>query len=181
MFDDKLSAELIRTLRAQQQKIVFAESCTAGLISATCGRVPGVSEVLAGSAVVYQIETKATWLEVDRRLLTDPGPVSQIVSESMAAGVLQKTPHANIAVSVTGHLGPDAPDKLDGVAWSTFASESNGKVQLVSKQLHLLPTAAEAAENGMDGTEIRHARQFSAVQQVLRFCLDVLTEDSEPN
>jgi nicotinamide mononucleotide (NMN) deamidase PncC len=44
----------------------------------------------------------------------------------MAVMVLQKTPEANVAVSVTGHLGPQAPARLDGRVYSTVAWRSTG-------------------------------------------------------
>ncbi|TWT56756.1 Nicotinamide-nucleotide amidohydrolase PncC [Thalassoglobus neptunius] len=145
-----------------QTRVVFAESCTSGLIAATLSRYPGVSDVLCGSCVTYRNATKQQWLGVDGNALDDPnvGPVSQIVSEQMARGVLSRTPEAEIAVSITGHLGPNAPEKLDGIAYSTICFRSDRDA--LTRQLQL------------DGeTEIhlekRYFRQLSAAQQVLLF------------
>ncbi|MCP4783133.1 MAG: CinA family protein [Fuerstiella sp.] len=170
---DGSATELVRKLIKTGQKIVFAESCTAGLLAATMGRIPGVSSVLAGSAVVYQEATKHKWLNISEDLLRDPGPVSEIVSELMAQGVLADTPHATIAASVTGHLGPDAPQNLDGIAWSTVAVRRKNEISLHSRRLLLSPSPTEAAAAQLDGLQIRHARQQSAAQSVLRFCLQI--------
>lgn len=102
-------------LAAQQVRVVFAESCTAGLISASLSRVPGISAWLCGSAVVYQVPTKIAWLNVPAEMLAAHGDVSQPVAQALAEGVLQQTPHADLALSITGHLGPQAPAALDGV------------------------------------------------------------------
>ena len=168
-FNHETALQLHDRLRKHRQQIVFAESCTAGLISASLGRLPGISELLAGSAVVYQIETKAEWLGVDRKALVDPGPVSQIVSEQMARGVLQKTPQATIAASVTGHLGPNAPQGQDGIVWTSIAMLVAGEVVVSSQQLKLDDGIA-----GEDSTVLRQNRQILAVQRVLQFCLDQL-------
>ena len=153
----------------QKKKIVFAESCTAGLIAASMARFPGISEFLAGSAVVYQLETKSTWLSVSEQDLEDPGPVSQAVSEQMATGVLNKTPHADVAASVTGHLGPGAPPQLDGGAWTTVAIAGVGKVATTSRRLQL------DVPDDTHNDDIRAIRQILAVRQVVEFCAAALS------
>jgi PncC family amidohydrolase len=168
-FNHDTASQLHDLLREHRQQIVFAESCTAGLISASLGRLPGISGLLAGAAVVYQMETKAEWLGVDPEVLVDPGPVSQIVSEQMARGVLQKTTQATIAASVTGHLGPNAPQDQDGIAWASVAMYVAGEVIVSSRQLKLDDGLA-----GQDSTELRQSRQLAAAQLVLEFCSDQL-------
>ena len=172
---DGSATELVDKLIASGQNIVFAESCTAGLLAATMGRVPGVSNVLAGSAVVYQAMTKHKWLNIGEDVLLDPGPVSRIVSELMAQGVLSDTPHATIAASVTGHLGPDAPPNLDGIAWSTVAVREKSGIALHSRRLQLSPSTTATADPQMDGLRIRHARQQSAAKLVLQFCIRIVS------
>ena len=176
MRNDALSAALAAKLVSTGHNIVFAESCTAGLIAACLARIAGVSEVLAGSAVVYQLATKSKWLNVDPALLEDPGPVSQVVSEQMARGVLQITPHATIAASVTGHLGPNAPDGLDGTAWSTIAMQIGGDVITQSRMLNLQAATSTSSATADDGLSLRHARQTEAAGKVLEFCHDFLNQ-----
>jgi len=101
-------------LELGQEKIVFAESCTAGLVSAALATVPGISQYLCGSMVTYREPSKTAWLGVDSNLLAQFSAVSQQVTEAMAVGVLQRTPEATWAAAVTGHLGPGAPAELDG-------------------------------------------------------------------
>ena len=104
-------------LQASGRRIVFAESCTAGLASSLMAEIPGVSDCFCGSAVVYRNDTKQSWLGIPGDWLSDPeiGPVSQEVADAMATGVLQSTPEADLAAAITGHLGPHAPSSLDGV------------------------------------------------------------------
>lgn len=169
---DDMAASLAELLRRHQQAIVFAESCTAGLIAATLGRIAGISEWLAGSAVVYQVQTKAEWLGVDRNSLTDPGPVSRMVSEQMALGVLERTPQATIAASVTGYLGPDSPADQDGVAWSSIAFKTSTDVTVTSRRLYPDNDLSGVSTKRMSALELRHVRQVFAAQQVLQFCVE---------
>jgi len=170
MFPDEQSEKLATALRRQQHRIVFAESCTAGLISASMARIPGVSEVLTGSAVVYQVDTKTEWLQVDPETIQRHDVVSDQVSQAMAVGVLNTTPHATIAASVTGHLGPNAPVELDGIAWTSVALRGSSNVPMASKRLRL----QSDAESGMTDVEIRRHRQLEAVRQVMDFTLQCL-------
>ena len=98
-----------RLLKATGLKVVFAESCTGGLVSGALTKIPGISNHHCGGVVVYRNETKMAYLDIPAALLADPGPVSAEVAELMARRVLEKTPEADVAVSVTGHLGPNAP------------------------------------------------------------------------
>ena len=101
--------------------LVLAESCTAGLIAATLSRIPGMSRRFAGSFVVYQIDSKTAWLGISAEMIQQHDVVSCVVAVSMATQALERTPHANIAMSITGHLGPDSPPELDGLAWLAIA------------------------------------------------------------
>jgi PncC family amidohydrolase len=107
--------EVIRLLRESKQRIVLAESCTGGLVAATFTSIPGVSDVFCGSMVVYRNDTKNRWLGLDEQMLADEkiGPVSPQASEELARKVLLLTPEANFALSITGHLGPNAPVELN--------------------------------------------------------------------
>src|SRR5262245_44331368 len=98
-----------RLLKAADLKVVFAESCTGGLVSGALTKVPGISAHHCGGVVVYRNETKLAYLKIPATVLDDPGPVSRQVVGLMATRVLKNTPEANVAAAVTGHLGPKAP------------------------------------------------------------------------
>ena len=40
----ELAGQLAECLRAKRSRVVFAESCTGGLVSAALAQIPGVSE-----------------------------------------------------------------------------------------------------------------------------------------
>ena len=169
---DALAFRAFELLRQSGQNLVTAESCTAGLIAATLSRVPGMSVCLAGSFVVYQSDSKVAWLNIPANLIARCDVVSAEVAESMAIQALQKTPHAAIALSITGHLGPDAPEGLDGTAWLGFADR---QVAVASKRLHLHSEAMNIPSPDQR-LFIRHERQQDAVRQSLSFLCDRLAE-----
>jgi nicotinamide-nucleotide amidase len=166
--DHQLAHEVLTLLEQHEDRIVCAESCTAGLVSATLAAIPGASRFLCGSAVVYRNATKTSWLQVPADLLSDParGDVCHETAVRMAEGALTATPEATIAVSITGHLGPQAPEGLDGVAfigWAWRASSSRAAGS-TARQIQLTsPVPAPPRE-----VELRVARQREAMRQVLQ-------------
>ncbi len=105
-----LAKELARQLEKHRTRIVFAESCTAGLVSAVLGQVPGISNWMCGSAVTYRGTVKQDWLNIPEELIETYTAVSPQVTQKMAESVLSKTPEASFSVAITGHLEPQ-PDQ----------------------------------------------------------------------
>ncbi len=165
--DDALSSSgklLADCLVSLNCRIVFAESCTAGLVSATLAQNPGISGFHCGSAVTYRNDTKHLWLHVSNALLEPPGPgaVSEAVARAMVQGVLMRTPEADCAAAITGHLGPDAEPAMDGLIWIGLARRSADSGQPVIKTAsQFLPDVADC------GRTIRETRQRLAAQAVL--------------
>jgi nicotinamide-nucleotide amidase len=166
--DHQLAREVLTLLDQHQDRIVCAESCTAGLVSATLAAIPGASKFLCGSAVVYRNATKTNWLSVPEEILDDParGDVCHETAVLMAEGALATTPEATVAVSITGHLGPQAPMGLDGVAfigwaWRANPSRSAGST---ARQIQLTGPAPTPPRE----IELRVARQMEAMQLVLK-------------
>jgi nicotinamide-nucleotide amidase len=157
------AARVAALLHASDRRLVLAESCTAGLVAATLARIPGISEHLCGSAVVYRNGTKSAWLGIEPAVLDDPriGPVSAEVTRELAFGVLRTTPEANLSAAVTGHLGPNSPPGLDGVVHVAIAVR-DAKPEIVSESRSLLPAFDS------DSTVSRIARQHAVVDVVLQ-------------
>lgn len=159
-----LLGEVAGLLMKSQTKIVFAESCTAGLISATLARVPGISDVHCGSAVVYRLATKTRWLGVPEPMLDDPGPVSEPVARAMAEGVLSQTPEAKMSAAITGHLGPGAPPDQDGQIFVGIAVRGSG-CRVTEHRLSQFKMPGD--QFPYPGTTVREQRQWEAVEFVL--------------
>jgi PncC family amidohydrolase len=156
-------------LKHRDLKIVFAESCTGGLISASLTRIPGISAYLCGSAVVYQVETKTSWLGISPKILNKPGPVSRAVALEMAEQVLKITPAADVSASVTGYLGPGAPKRQDGVIYVAVAqrtSRCKTERPRVVVRKHRLTDEVPVTHRKRDEV-LRLRRQLSAARFVL--------------
>jgi len=145
--------QVARLLKQAGCKVVFAESCTGGLVSGALTKIPGISSYHCGGVVVYRNETKQAYLGIPASMLDKPGPVSREVAEQMALRVLAKTPEADLAAAVTGHLGPNAPAGLDGLVFAAVAWRSPARV---------LVRRLKCAAN-----DTRTVRQRWVVEQVL--------------
>lgn len=173
--------EILALLQRQNLKLVCAESCTAGLVAATLGGIPGASNSLCGSAVVYRNQTKIEWIGVSAAVLEDPtqGDVCKETAIQMARGALSATSEATVAVSVTGHLGPGAPSALDGVAYLGWAERdlpSSSEIRVLAQRIQLQePPPGSPAE-----IDRRVARQQEATLAVLLMIrAELLRNESE--
>jgi nicotinamide-nucleotide amidase len=161
------AANLADCLESRRCLIVFAESCTAGLASARLAQRPGISAWHCGSAVVYQLETKTAWLNVTPAILIDPGPVSEVVAEAMARGVLRSTPQAEFSAAITGHLGPGAPAEQDGLIWMAVANRAG---TVVTRSVWLTKEAVPPVS-------LRLTRQDAAAEALLDFAREVIERE----
>jgi nicotinamide-nucleotide amidase len=160
------ACELGEILEHTGTQIVFAESCTGGMIAAALAAIPGISRWLCGSAVTYQEPTKTDWLRVAPADLLRHTAVSAEVTLAMAQGVLEITSHADLAVAVTGHLGPAAPPELDGkifiaATWRGDSSPQTRRNTLAAVQ--------------------RNPRQIEAATRVLRASINFIVDRNNPS
>lgn len=105
-----LKTKVVQYLIDNNLTVATAESCTAGLIAAAIGDVPGVSSVFREGFVTYSNEAKEKNLGVPGEILKSYGAVSEQTARAMAEGVCQKT-NAKIGISATGIAGPDGGTK----------------------------------------------------------------------
>jgi nicotinamide-nucleotide amidase len=116
-------APLADALRARGWRLATAESCTGGLIAATCTALAGSSDWFERGFVTYSNAAKVEQLGVDVVLIAQHGAVSETVVRAMAMGALTHSV-ADIAVAVTGIAGPGGatPGKPVGMVWLAWAS-----------------------------------------------------------
>ncbi len=103
--------------------LATAESCTGGLIAATCTALAGSSAWFERGFVTYSNAAKTELLGVDAALITAHGAVSEPVARAMAQGALTHA-RAQVAVAVTGIAGPagGSADKPVGTVWLAWAT-----------------------------------------------------------
>lgn len=123
---DDLARRVIEENAALGRKIVVAESCTGGLVSAALTEIPGSSAVFDRGFITYSNEAKMEDLNVPLDIIETFGAVSIACAWAMAQGALQKS-GADIAVAISGIAGPDGGTSLKPVGTVVFARVRRGE------------------------------------------------------
>ena len=115
-----------------------AESCTGGLIAASCTELAGSSLWFERGFVTYSNESKVELLGVPAELIAQHGAVSAEVARAMALGALARS-RAQVAVAVTGIAGPGGavPGKPVGTVWLAWAGAAGGATVAGTRLLRL--------------------------------------------
>jgi len=149
---------LADALRARGWRIATAESCTGGLIAATCTALAGSSDWFERGFVTYSNAAKSEQLGVDTPLIAQHGAVSEPVVRAMAEGALAHSA-ADLAIAVTGIAGPSGatPGKPIGLVWLAIAQRDAA-------------TQAERLQLGGDRASVRAQTVAIALQRLLARC-----------
>jgi nicotinamide-nucleotide amidase len=110
IFSETTMIELQTLLRANNQTITTAESCTGGLIASMITKISGSSDIFNGSIVTYSNKIKNQELNVKNETLEKFGAVSIEVVNEMLNGVISKF-DANFAIAISGIAGPNGGTK----------------------------------------------------------------------
>ena len=108
--DDTLSSVLIKELIKRKESLVFAESCTGGLLSSSITSIPGSSQVFKGSIISYSNNLKQSLLNVPENLIKKFGAVSEEVAETMAINTKEKL-NSDWCIAISGIAGPSGGNK----------------------------------------------------------------------
>jgi nicotinamide-nucleotide amidase len=149
-----LVLQLGDALRARGWRMATAESCTGGLIAASCTAQSGSSDWFERGFVTYSNAAKTEQLGVAADVIARLGAVSEATALAMVHGALQRAP-VQLAVAVTGIAGPTGavPGKPVGTVWLAY-----GTAQQVQAELLRLPGDRDA---------VRSATVRAALQRLL--------------
>jgi len=103
--EERLEAVVGGLLRARQETLAVAESCTGGLIASRITDVAGSSEYFERGIVAYDPGAKEQVLGVAEELIRECGVVSPEVARAMAQGV-RRTAGTAYGLATTGVAGP---------------------------------------------------------------------------
>ncbi|NBY70392.1 MAG: CinA family protein [Betaproteobacteria bacterium] len=119
---ETLCEALAQGLSAHKLRMATAESCTGGLIAASCTQLSGSSVWFERGFVTYSNAAKSESLGVPSSLIEANGAVSEEVAKAMAMGALNHS-HAHLSVAVTGIAGPTGGSaaKPVGTVWLAWA------------------------------------------------------------
>ena len=132
--DENMEVVVGKLLKANNQTVATAESCTGGYIGHLLSKHAGSSQFYTGGIVSYDNRIKTEFLDVPTSILQTVGAVSQEAVEQMAVSVREKM-RTDFAVSVSGIMGPSGKtdEKPLGMVWIGVAS----KEKVVSKVFYL--------------------------------------------
>ncbi len=108
--NESLSSVLIKELRQREESLVFAESCSGGLLSSSITAIPGSSQVFKGSIISYSNELKQSLLNIPENLIKKFGAVSEEVAEAMAINAKEKL-NSDWSIAISGIAGPSGGNK----------------------------------------------------------------------
>ena len=119
---ETLCEALAQVLITNKLRMATAESCTGGLIAASCTQLSGSSVWFERGFVTYSNAAKSESLGVPSSLIEANGAVSEEVAKAMAMGALNHS-HAHLSVAVTGIAGPTGGSaaKPVGTVWLAWA------------------------------------------------------------
>ncbi len=113
-----LTVKLAQRLSHLDWRMSSAESCTGGMIAASCTDLAGSSAWFERGFVTYSNESKTQMLGVPSDLIAAHGAVSARVAHAMALGAVYRS-HAQVSLAVTGVAGPSggSSEKPVGTVW----------------------------------------------------------------
>ena len=101
--------KIVEKLIETKTTVSTAESITGGMVAKCITDVPGSSDILSESFVVYSNDAKVNVLGVDASLISDYGVVSREVAYDMCLKLKMLT-GKDICISTTGNAGPTVCD-----------------------------------------------------------------------
>lgn len=128
--EDTLAVAVGTLLKAKQQTLAVAESCTGGGLGQLLTAVSGSSAYFWGGVISYDNHVKINLLGVNADDLTQQGAVSDIVAQQMAIGVRERL-GTTWSLSITGVAGPDGgtATKPVGLVYIGLAGPGAGQVE----------------------------------------------------
>ena len=124
-----LSKKLLEVCLKKNVKLLTAESCTGGLLSANITGVAGSSSVFSYGFICYSNESKRKFLNVTKKTIDSYGAVSYETVKQMLNGLCKKATSKTLAVAISGVAGPSESESKPvglvfiGVKISTCGTE----------------------------------------------------------
>ena len=125
----KLSKQLLKVCFKKNIKVLTAESCTGGLLSANITGVAGSSNVFSYGFICYSNESKKKLLNVSNEAINSHGAVSHETVKEMLAGLCDQAESKTLTIAISGVAGPKKSENKPvglvfiGVKLSSYDSE----------------------------------------------------------
>ncbi len=165
--EEDLVTSVSKALMRRGWSMCTAESCTGGLIAASCTNLAGSSDWFERGFVTYSNVSKTELLGVDAVLVQQHGAVSEEVARAMALGALRHS-RAQVSVAVTGVAGPTggSAGKPVGTVWFAWALPSDGGPTVGADAIWL---SSERAQFDGDRAQVRKQTVAYALSGIAKF------------
>ena len=104
--DQKLSEELLKVCFEKNTKLLIAESCTGGLLTANITGVAGSSNVFSYGFICYSNNSKKKLLNVSDKVINSYGAVSYQTVKEMLTGLCDQAESKTLTIAISGVAGP---------------------------------------------------------------------------
>ena len=104
--DQKLSEQLLNACQRKNTKLLTAESCTGGLLTANITAVAGSSNVFSYGFICYSNDSKKMLLNVSDKVLNFHGAVSCETVKEMLVGLCAQVETKTLSIAISGVAGP---------------------------------------------------------------------------
>ncbi len=158
----KLSRKLLESCLNKNIKLITAESCTGGLLSANITGIAGSSAVFSYGIISYSNESKIKFLNVNDKTLKSHGAVSFETVREMLAGLCNQAEAKTLTIAISGVAGPSG-------------SESK-PVGLVYIGVKISSNDTEVITEHNFGNVERNKIQQKSVNEALKISLSVIRE-----
>ncbi|MGA1932837.1 CinA family protein [Arcobacter sp. YIC-464] len=157
IFSENDMITLQNLLRARNETITTAESCTGGLVAHMITQIAGSSDIFNGAIVSYSNEIKARELNVKEETLKKYGAVSTQTVEEMLEGAIKKF-DATYAIAISGIAGPQGGTKEKPVGTVVIGISDNNKKNIIK-------------ENNFKGSrkDIQNLASKTSLKEILKF------------
>ena len=128
--DLKLSEELLKVCFEKNTKLLTAESCTGGLLTANITAVAGSSNVFSYGFICYSNDSKKKLLSVSDKAINSYGAVSYETVKEMLTGLCDLAESKTLTIAISGVAGPNrSENKPVGLVFiGTKLSSSDNEV-----------------------------------------------------
>ena len=158
----KLSKKLLETCLDKNIKLITAESCTGGLLSANITGIAGSSAVFSYGIICYSNESKRKLLNVDDKTLKSHGAVSFETVREMLFGLCTQAESKTLTIAISGVAGPSGSESKPVGLVFIGAKISSNDTELIT-------------EHNFGNIE-RNKIQQKSVNKALELSLDIISE-----
>ena len=158
----KLSKNLLEACLKKNIKMLTAESCTGGLLSANITSVPGSSEVFSYGFICYSNESKKEFLKVSDKIINSYGAVSYETVKQMLVGLCNQAKASTLTIAISGVAGPSGSEsKPVGLVYIGVKVSSNNSEVITEHNF---------------GNIERNKIQQKSVNEALKLSLNIIGE-----